>query len=131
MCLITTKPAKIADKPIIVYKVLLLLSPKKYQTPCQGNVVMINDTLKAVVDTEPHKTYEYNRTICTIKGEGVHAYTSKEFAKATCLSYHVITEWEIPACAKYWEGTGGWEGEIAATEMKFVKVCEDYKHFLA
>ena len=121
MCLITSKPAKIAEKPIIVYKVLLLLSPKIYRTPYQATVVMIDDTLRASVDTEPYEIYgDYE-----IKGEGVHAYTSKECAKETYLPYNVITEWEIPAGAKYWEGTGGCEGEIAATEMKFIKVCED------
>lgn len=105
MCLTTTKPAKIAEKPIIVYKVLLLPWPddKLYRTPCQGTVVMIDDTLRASVDTKP---YEIDG-VYEIKGEGVHAYTSKEFAKETYLAYNVITEWEIPAGAKYWEGTGG------------------------
>ena len=122
MCLYTTKPAKIAEKPIIVYKILLLknIILSIYCPPCQGNLVMINDTLKASVDTEPWS----NTSLCIIEGEGVHAYTSIEKAKRSLYDFDAITKWEIPAGAKYWEGTGITEGEIAATEMKFIEVCE-------
>lgn len=142
MCLTTTEPAKIAEKPIIVYKILLILplGDEIYRTPCMGNSVTINDTLKASVVTEP--SYDvgiYGALVYTIEGEGVHAYTSIEKAKierqAFCLVAmrynYIVTEWEIPAGAKFWEGTDRCEGEIAATEMKFIKVCENYKYSLA
>lgn len=129
MCLFTSQPAEIAVKPIIVYKVLVLTPAKEYSTPCQGNIVKVNDILKASVSAEPTEICINNKSIFVIEGEGVHAYTSKAFAKQTSLFYHVITKWEIPAGAKYWLGTDECEGEIAATEMKFIKVCEDLTFF--
>lgn len=130
MCLYTTIPAKIAEKPIIVYKVLylyriLLSGDEIYRTPCQGTSVMINDTLKAVVNTEPTETCINNKSFFVIEGEGVHAYTSKKNAKKHSYTFYTITKWEIPAGAKYWLGTDPYsKGEIAATEMKFIKVCK-------
>lgn len=124
MCLYTSQPAKIAEKPIIVYKVLISSPDKTYRTPCMGNNVMINDMLKASVDTEPVEIRLSNISAYVIEGEGVHAYTLMKFVKNCPLYWNVITKWEIPAGAKYWLGTDKWEGEIAATEMKFIKVCE-------
>ena len=125
MCLFTSQPAEIAVKPIIVYKVLISTGDKIYSTPCQGNIVKVNDILKASVHTEPTETCINNKSFFVIKGEGVHAYTSKAFAKQTYFYYGAITKWEIPAGAKYWIGDYLSEGEIAATEMKFIKFCED------
>ena len=131
MCLYTTKPAKIAEKPIIVYKLLLLSKilssgDKIYRTPCLGNFVMINYTLKASVDTEPDEVCVGHKSTFVIRGEGVHAYTSLKNAKKHSYAYFAITKWEIPAGAKYWKGTDPYsEDEIAATEMKFIKVCKD------
>ena len=133
MCLYASQPAKIAEKPIIVYKVLilyriLLSGDKIYRTPCIGTSVMINDTLKAVVDTEPDEECINGKSIFVIRGEGVHAYTSIYYAKKHSYSYYAITKWEIPAGAKYWEGTDPYsKGEIAATEMKFIKVCKGWE----
>ena len=133
MCLYTTKPAKIAEKPIIVYKVLLLYrilssGDKIYRTPCQATSVMMNDTLKASVDTEPDEVSINCKSIFVIRGEGVHAYTSIKNAKKHLYAYYTITKWEIPAGAKYWEGTDPYsKGEIAATEMKFIKVCKGWE----
>ena len=63
-----------------------------------------------------------------IGGEGVHAYISMEYADRQALLHDVITEWEIPIGAKYWIGDcRGCLGEIAANEMKFLRVVKENK----
>lgn len=125
MCLFTFKPAKIAKKPIKVYKVMFdksTLLKKRYATPCQCIMVTVGDTLKAAERIKPRKCDGTFR----VEGEGVHAYITMEAAKKGIYTYDVITEWEIPAGAKYWIGDGYLStNEIAATEMKFIKVCKD------
>ena len=124
MCLLVDNPnPNVAKKPIKVYK--LLIKAKKtdtYRFICQNGRVKFGETVKA-------SKSNYQRLLCDdngylIEGEGVHAYVTKKDALNSHFLYDVITEWEIPAGAKYWLGNQPSKGEIAATEMKFIKVCK-------
>ena len=125
MCLYTNNPIpNVAEKPIKVYKLLYNSRevPNVYLFICQGGIVKIGQTVKA-------SKSNYQKLLCSddggyiIEGEGVHGYITKKDALNTYFNYDVITEWEIPVGAKYWVGNKNSKGEIAATEMKFIKVC--------
>lgn len=127
MCLFTDNPIpNVAEKPIKVYKLLNrdytdINKPDVYRFICQDGAVTIGETVKA------RKSNYQGLSFCyagyTIEGEGVHGYRTKKDTLNTEFYYEVITEWEIPAGAKYWLGNLCSKGEIAATEMKFIKVC--------
>ena len=125
MCLFVSNPIpNVAEKPIKVYKLLNrdLNCPNVYHFICQGGVVNIGETVKASKSNYQKLLWCYGGY--AVEGEGVHGYVTKMDALSTEFYYDVITEWEIPAGAKYWLGNDCSEGEIAATEMKFIKVCE-------
>lgn len=131
MCLLVNnidKDARVAGKPITVYKIL-----KKYAdeffTPYQNVVCEIGDTLKGRL-TNNCLNYETE-----IGSAGVHAYKSLLAARHSSFASSdgefndyvlYITEWEIPKGARYWNGVKISYLEIAATEMKFVKVIEEF-----
>lgn len=122
MCLFIDNPIpNVAKKTIKVYKLLNrdIKEPNVYRCICQGNAIKIGQTIKAS-KSNYQKLLHYQ----PIRGEGVHGYITKEDALNTEFYYDVITEWEIPAGAKYWLGNDCSKGEIAATEMKFIKVCD-------
>ena len=134
MCLIVEcapdmEPHKIAKEPIKVYKLMITNKdktkevPQEYRSLCAYGAANVGDTVRALSNEYPrsHCDSSYKKTY-VIGPEGVHGYLTEEAARARIYMADVITEWEIPAGAKYWEGTGGWEGEIAATEMKFIRV---------
>ena len=127
MCLFVENPIpNVAEKPIKVYKLLLndkiRNQPDVYRFVCQGGVVNIGETVKA--SKSNYQRLSWYGGAYVIKGEGVHGYITKKDALNTGFYYDVITEWEIPVGTKYWIGAGYSKGEIAATEMKFIKVCE-------
>ena len=116
MCLYTNiKTPLIATYLIRVWK-RLIKTDNGFTTPYQYVAVKVGESLKALdPDAEAH----------CIGAEGVHAYITQDKAEKNKCYDEVITEWEIPAGAKYWLGDSFSSGEIAATEMKFIKVCED------
>ena len=123
MCLFTDNSIpNVAEKPIKVYKLLNRKEPDAYQCICQGDIVKIGETVKA--SKSNHQRLLWYGSGYLVEGEGVHAYVTKKDAQNTEFYYEVITEWEIPAGAKYWLGNWHSKGEIAATEMKFIKVCK-------
>lgn len=125
MSLFTTRAAKIAEKPIRVYK-CLIDKVDFYKTPVRNVIVRIGDTLYARRNEEP----EYKDGILEIEGEGVHAFISPDYIKYSLLYDEVVSVWEIPAGTIYWEGdTCGCVGEIAATEMKFIRVIKRKKNY--
>lgn len=127
MCLFVENPIpNVAEKPIKVYKLLLhdkiRNQPDVYRFVCQGGVVNIGETVKA--SKSNYQRLSWYGGAYAIEGEGVHGYIAKKDALNTGFYYDIITEWEIPVGAKYWVGNTHSKGEIAATEMKFIKVCE-------
>ena len=122
MCLIlSNKVPMVAEKPIRVWKLLMPFG-SKYITPYQEITVNIGDTIRAANPDAPIQMSTLFENY-TLGKQGVHAYTSKKHAKKICNCYDVVTEWEIPAGTKYWVGADISEGEIAATEMTFIKIC--------
>ena len=127
MCLFTNNPIpNVAEKPIKVYK---LLNKNKdinwtdvYYFICQNGTVNIGETVKASKSDYQRLSWYYSGY--AIEGEGIHGYVTEKDALNTDFCYDVITEWEIPTGAKYWLGNLCSKGEIAATEMKFIKVCD-------
>ena len=124
---------KVADKPIRVYKIMIKDNKNEethYLTPFTRTPCEIGCLLNA---SKPHLPIkDYIETVpCSIEGEGVHAYLYKNLAvlegrKLLSPNKLSIGEWEIPAGAKFWLGARSSEGEIASTEMKFIKVIENY-----
>lgn len=128
MCLYTTnKIPLIAIVPIRVWKRLNIIKIKDkitYRTPYQDIEVKVGDILLGL---NPNKKVieSTNFNNCMVDIQAVHAYKTKYVAAFWKEYGEIITEWEIPAGAKYWVGSGYSNGEIAATEMKFINVCED------
>lgn len=131
MCLYTsTIQPHIAKKPIKVYKLLISENKDEYSSACGharnlkvGDIVYAKEGNDLNLVTFGDAQGEY-----MVKGEGVHAYVTLDAAKNGRFTYDVISEWEIPAGAKYWLGDNRFsENEIAATEMKFVNVCYEKK----
>ena len=122
MCLFTDNPKpKVAKKSIRVWK-RLIKTNNGFKTPYQDIEVKPGDSLKglnpnAVVQEDVFSS-EYIVDI-----QSVHAYNDNVTAKIERQFGEVITEWRIPVGAKYWLGYSSY-GEVAATEMKFIKVCD-------
>ena len=126
MCLTTSNPVtQLAEKPIQVWK-RLIKTDNGFKTPYQYVAVKVNESLKALYpDAKVRGNPYFPEHIVDI--QGVHAYITQDKAEINKCSNEVITEWEIPAGAKYWIGDECSLGEIAATEMKFIKVCKEKK----
>ena len=128
MCLYTAnKTPLIAIVPIRVWKRLNIIEIKDkitYRTPYQDIEIKVGDILLGL---NPNKKVleGINFKKCIVDIQAVHAYKTKYDAEFWKEYGEIITEWEIPAGAKYWVGSEYSKGEIAATEMKFINVCED------
>ena len=128
MCLYTAnKTPLIAIVPIRVWKRLNIIEIKDkitYRTPYQDIEIKVGDILLGL---NPNKKVleGINFKKCIVDIQAVHAYKTKYDAEFWKEYGEIITEWEIPAGAKYWVGNKYSKGEIAATEMKFIKVCEN------
>ena len=129
MCLFTsTIQPQIAKKPIKVYKVLMSTTREGiYSSVCgYARNLKVGDIVKAKDETDLDLvTFGTQRGMYKVNSEGVHAFVTLKAAKNGTYVYDVISEWEIPAGAKYWLGDNCFsKNEIAATEMKFVKICK-------
>ena len=133
MCLFTDNPIpKIAKTPIRVWKNLrkfqsAINGSSIYRTPHMDTPVKIGEILQASLTEELMQYQTPESTMFIVDIQGVHAFISRKSAilEEIFLSHGIVTEWEIPAGAKYWIGNGCSKNEIAATEMKFIKVCEN------
>lgn len=126
MCLFIDNPIpNVAEKPIKVYKLLYnsRIVPDTYLFICHFGTVEIGQTIKAS-KSNYQKLSRSSAKEYIVEGEGIHGYITKKDALNTSFYYDVITEWEIPTGAKFWIGNKNSKGEIAATEMKFLKVCD-------
>lgn len=115
------KDARVASKPITVYKILLK-KDSGYITPYMNFKVKIGETLKASEDKAPV-------FFCEINGQGVHAYKTLAAAKFEKIAWAgigitCITEWQIPAGTTYWVGIKESVHELAAREMQFIRELE-------
>ena len=128
MCLFTsTIQPQIAKKPIKVYKVLLKAGKDRYCSACgRARSLKVGDIVKAKENNDLNLvTFGAAQGAYKVKGQGVHAYVTLYAAQNGRYVYDVISEWEIPAGAKYWLGDNRFsKNEIAATEMKFIKICK-------
>ena len=124
MCLFTNnKTPIIAIEPMRIWK-RLIKTDNGFETPYQDIEVKPGDCLKGLFpNKEAPKSIHFKKYV--IDAQGVHGYVTMSTAKFFKDSNEVITEWEIPAGAKYWLGHACSSGEIAATEMKFLKICKD------
>lgn len=133
MCLYTsTIQPQIVKKPIKVYKVLIIENKDRYSSACgRARNLKVGDIVKAKEENDLDLvTFGAAQGEYMVKGEGVHAYINLYAAKNGRYVYDVISEWEIPAGAKYWLGDKRFsKNEIAATEMKFIKVCEEKRNY--
>lgn len=123
MCLIPKESAKIADKDIIVYKVLFKCSNGTLRSPYKdvpyetGKLYIANIRYRECLI---HKVNEYPVTTTTIE-EGLHAYTLKDFAFLRAFSIiGVVFKAIIPRGAMYVLGIGN---EIASTQLKLIEEC--------
>lgn len=123
MCLYTDYKTPIkATEPIRVWK-RLIKTDNGFETPFRHIEAKVNETLKGLFpDKELRESIHIRKYVAD--EQGVHAYITQNDAEINKWPPEIITEWEIPAGAKYWIGTGYSGAEIAATEMKFIKVCE-------
>lgn len=123
MCLIPKESAKIADKDIVVYKVLLKYSNETYYSPYKDAIYEIGKLYTANV--RYHERFVYKVDECpittTLIEEGLHAYTLKGFAflRAFVLT-GVVFKAIIPRGAMYVLGTGN---EIVSTQLKLIEQC--------
>ena len=128
MCLYTDNHRpKVAKKPIKVWK-RLIETDNGFETPFRHVEIKVGESLKGL---NPNAEAQENIFAPDFFSEyivdiqAVHAYKTKYDAEFWKEYGEIITEWEIPAGAKYWVGSEYSKGEIAATEMKFINVCED------
>jgi hypothetical protein len=128
MCLFTsTMQPQIAKKPIKVYKMLIRNIKDRYDSVCgYANHLKVGDIVKAKGKNDLNLViFGAAQGEYMVADEGVHAYVTLDAAKNGAYFYDVISEWEIPAGTKYWLGDNRFsENEIAATEMKFIKICK-------
>lgn len=137
MCLLVndiTKDEKIAKTTITVYKILRK-EDEEYKTPFVKVNCKIGETLKSASFSECILSGQNPQWSEAVSFEGAHAFKSLFAARHCEIPYDYkteytsfyITEWEIPKGAIYWEGVRLSCLEIAATEMKFIKVIEQCK----
>ena len=127
MCLLTDNHRpKVAKKPIRVWK-RLIRTVNGFKTPYQDIEVKVGKSLKGLNPNEEVQGSVFASEFSPkyiVDIQAVHAYNDNVMAKRKRKFGEIITEWEIPVGAKYWLGVSSSYGEIAATEMKFVKICE-------
>lgn len=123
MCLILQGSAKIADKDIFVYKVLLKYSNEIYLSPYRGAQYKIGKLYTANI--RYHK-----RLVCkvgehpitnTVIEEGLHAYTSMGTALLRAFLINgIVFEAIIPKGTTYALGTNN---DIVSTQLKLIEQC--------
>lgn len=123
MCLIPKESAKIADKDIIVYKVLLKCPNETYRSPYRDVSYEIGKLYTANIRYHERLAYkmgEYSATTTVIE-EGLHAYTLRGFAFLRAFSITgSVFKAIIPKGALYVLGTGN---EIVSTQLKLIERC--------
>ena len=127
MCLYTDNHRpKVAKKPIKVWK-RLIETDNGFETPFRHVEIKVGESLKGL---NPNAEAQENIFAPDFFSEyivdiqAVHAYNNNLTANIEREYGEVVTEWEIPAGAKYWLGDDSSYDEVAATEMKFIKVCD-------
>lgn len=123
MCLIPKESAKIADKDIVVYKILLKCSNEIYLSPYRGAPYEIGKLYTANIQYHERlldKIDECSITNIVIE-EGLHAYTSMgiAFLKAFLIN-GIVFEAIIPKGATYVLGT---DNDIVSTQLKLIEQC--------
>lgn len=123
MCLIPKESAKIADKDIVVYKILLKCSNEIYLSPYRG------------AQYEIGKLYTANIRYCkrlldkidecpittTVIGEGLHAYISMGTASLQAFLINgIVFKAIIPKGATYVLGN---DNDIVSTQLKLIEQC--------
>lgn len=123
MCLIPKESAKIADKDIVVYKVLLKYSYEVYRSPYKDAQYEIGKLYTANIRYHKRLVYKVDEypVTTTIIEEGLHAYTFDSFAflRAFAINGSVFKA-IIPKGALYVLGTGN---EIVSTQLKLIEQC--------
>lgn len=123
MCLILKESAKIADKDIVVYKILLKYSDGTYRSPYRGAQYEIGKLHTA--DIQYHKRLldkvDEHPITKTVIEEGLHAYTSigSAFLRAFFLD-GIVVKAIIPRGATYVIGT---DDDIVSTQLKLIEEC--------
>lgn len=124
MCLKPKESAKIADKDIVVYKVLLKYSNEIYLSPYRGAQYEIGKLYTANIqycERLLDKIVECSITSTVIE-EGLHSYTSMStaFLQAFLLINGIVFEAIIPKGATYVLGTNN---DIVSTQLKLIEQC--------
>lgn len=128
MCLFTNNPRpKVAKTPIRIWK-RLIKTDNGFKTPYTDIEVKVGDSLKGSNPNAEVQEYFFSSEFSPqymVDIQAVHAYNNKLLAKTKKQFGEVITEWRIPVGAKYWLGNYPSFDEVAATEMKFIKVYKN------
>lgn len=123
MCLIPKESAKIADKDIVVYKVLLKYTNGTYRSPYKDAQYEIGKLYTANIQYYERLLYQVDEhpIIKLAIGEGLHAYTSMgtAFLQAFLIN-GIVFEAIIPKGATYVLGT---DNDIVSTQLKLIEQC--------
>lgn len=127
MCLIPKESAKIADKDIIVYKIVVKSLNGVYYSPWRDFPYEIGKLYTANIRYHTrlqYKTIDKYPITRTIIEEGLHAFINHSTAFLTAATVPVsglsIVKGVIPRGAMYVLGTGN---EIVSTQLKLIKQC--------
>lgn len=125
MCLKPKESAKIADKDIIVYKLLLKYSNEIYLSPYRGAQYKIGKLYTANIRYRERILEECNCLIPqTVIEEGLHAFINHSAASLTSAMVPIsglsIVKGVIPKGAMYVLGIGN---EIVSTQLKLIEEC--------
>ena len=125
MCLIPKESAKIADKDIVVYKLLVKCLNGIYYSPWKNAPYKIGKLYTANIRYREHILEECNCLISqTVIEEGLHAFINYSTAILTSAMVPVsglsIVKGVIPKGAMYVLGIGN---EIVSTQLKLIEEC--------
>lgn len=123
MCLIPKESAKIADKDIVVYRILMKYTDGTYHSPYKDAPYEIGKLYTANIQYYErlfYKVDEYPITQLVIE-EGLHAYTSMGTASLQAFLINgIVFEAIIPKGATYVLGT---DNDIVSTQLKLIEQC--------
>lgn len=123
MCLIPKESAKIADKDIVVYKILMKYTDGTYHSPYRYTPYEIGKLYTANIQYYERLLDKIDECsiITTVIGEGLHAYTSMgaAFLQAFLIN-GIVFEAIIPKGATYVLGT---DNDIVSTQLKLIEQC--------
>lgn len=127
MCLIPVESAKIADKDITVYKLLVKYLNGVYYSPWRDAPYEIRKLYTANIRYHErllYKTIDEYPIARTIIEEGLHAFINYSTASLTAAMVPVsglsIVKGVIPKGALYVLGAGN---EIVSTQLKLIEEC--------